>query len=313
MQSAAHPIRPALLASLVAALGFALSSASARAVSPVLQINEATAKAEVTVAPLRSNISVLMGAGGNIVVLSGKDGKFLVDAGISVSKENLQKALADLGNAPPKYLVNTHWHWDHTDGNAWVHAAGATIIAHPKTLAHLSVATRVEDWDYTFQPWPAAGRPTMLVSKAKTMEFAGQHIRIENFGDGHTDGDLWVYFKEANVLVLGDIFWNGVYPFIDNGSHGGIKNMIKWVDKAIGRSNGDTIVVPGHGPVGTLAQLVECRDMLAGVAGKVDALKKQGKTLDEIVAAKPTADYDGKWGKFVIDPAFFTRLVYAGL
>ena len=132
-------------------------------------------------------------------------------------------------------------------------------------------------------------------------------------GPGHTDGDAFVYFPKADVLVMGDNFWNGIYPFIDNGVGGGIDGMISWVKASLARATDKTIIVPGHGPVGNKAQLAEFCDMLMTIRNNVAVLKNQGKSIDEIIAAKPTAAYDAKWGNFVIDPAFFTRLVYAGL
>jgi glyoxylase-like metal-dependent hydrolase (beta-lactamase superfamily II) len=237
----------------------------------------------------------------------------MVDAGIAVSQARVEAALDKLGPGKVKYLINTHYHWDHTDGNKWVQASGATIIAHKNTLKHVSESTRVDDWNYTFDPLPEAARPKVLVDTDKTITFAGSKVIMKNFGVGHTDSDLWVYFAKADVLVLGDIFWNGVYPFIDNAHGGGIKQAIRWADHAIKQCGANTIVVPGHGPVGNRAQLVEFRDMLATIRDNVAALKKQGKSLDEIIAAKPTAAFDAKYGGFVIDPVFFTRLVYAGL
>ncbi|WP_158900199.1 MBL fold metallo-hydrolase [Burkholderia sp. L27(2015)] len=271
------------------------------------------AKADLDVEPQRGNITVLLGSGGNITVLSGADGKFLVDAGISPSKEKLQVALNKLGPTPLKYVVNTHWHWDHTDGNAWMHAAGAQIIAQKNTLKHLSETTHVDDWNWTFQPVSAGARPTILVDQEKTFDFDGTKIAIEHFGPGHTDGDLWVYFEKADVLAMGDTFWNGYYPFIDNQDGGNINDAIKWTDKAIERTTDRTILVPGHGPVGTRADLIAFRDMLVTVRNNVLSLKQQGKSLDEIIAAKPTAAFDDKWGHFVIGPAHFVALVYAGL
>lgn len=296
-----------------APLALAPMAARAQAVSPVIKINEAAAKAEITVTPLRGGLSVLMGSGGNITVLNGKEGKLMVDAGIAVSQARVEAAIAKLGSGKIKYLINTHYHWDHTDGNKWVEQTGATIIAHRNTLKHVSESTRVEDWNYTFDPLPPAARPKVLVDSDKTITFDGEKIVMKNFGDGHTDSDIWVYFAKADVLVLGDIFWNGVYPFIDNAHGGGINQAIRWADHALQQAGPNTIVVPGHGPVGNRAQLLEFRNMLAAIRDNVAALKKQGKSLDEIVAAKPTAAFDAKFGGFVIDPAFFTRLVYAGL
>jgi glyoxylase-like metal-dependent hydrolase (beta-lactamase superfamily II) len=271
------------------------------------------AKGDIVTVPLRGNINVLMGSGGNIVVLSGSEGKFLVDAGIKPSKDKLQAALNKIGPSPLKYVVNTHWHWDHTDGNEWMHAAGATIIAQRNTLKHLSETTHVDDWNWTFAPVPAGARPTIIVENEREFTFAGDSIKVEHFGPGHTDGDVWVYFEKADVVALGDTFWNGNYPFIDNEDGGSVNSAIAWANKAIERTTDKTILVPGHGPVGNRAQLIEFRDMLVTVRDKVVALKSQGKSLEDIIAAKPTAAFDDKWGRFVIDSKFFTKLVYEGL
>jgi glyoxylase-like metal-dependent hydrolase (beta-lactamase superfamily II) len=271
------------------------------------------AEGDIVTQTLRGNVSVLMGSGANIIVLSGDRGKFLVDAGISVSEAKVKSALNAISPTPVVYVVNTHWHWDHTDGNGWMHQSGATIIAHRNTLKHLSQATHVDDWNWTMPPVPAGARPTILVDDSTTFIFAGDTIDVEHNGLGHTDGDVWVYFEKADVLALGDTFWNGNYPFIDNQDGGNINGAIKWADKAIERTTDKTIVIPGHGPVGSRAQLIEFRDMLVTVRDNVAALKRQGKSLDEVIAAKPTAAFDEKWGRFVIEPAHFTRLVYAGL
>jgi glyoxylase-like metal-dependent hydrolase (beta-lactamase superfamily II) len=271
------------------------------------------AEGNIITQTLRRKVSVLMGSGANIIVLSGDHQKFLVDAGISVSKAKVKSALDAISTAPVAYVVDTHWHWDHTDGNEWMHKSGATIIAHRNTLKHLSQVTHVDDWNWTMLPVPAGARPTILIDDRTTFIFAGDTIDIEHIGPGHTDGDVWVYFVRADVLALGDTFWNGSYPFIDNQDGGNINDAIKWANKAIERATDKTIVVPGHGPVGTRAQLIEFRDMLVAVRDNVAALKRQGKSLDEVVAAKPTAAFDEKWGHFVIDPAHFTKLVYAGI
>jgi glyoxylase-like metal-dependent hydrolase (beta-lactamase superfamily II) len=136
---------------------------------------------------------------------------------------------------------------------------------------------------------------------------------LKGFGPGHTDTDVTVYFTKADVMALSDIFWNGVYPFIDGDTGGSIDGMIRLVNASLEHVTDKTIIVPGHGPVGNRAKLIEFRDMLVGIPENVARLKKQGKSLDEVIAAKPTAAYDAKWGGFVIDPAFFTRLVYTGL
>ncbi|SDP61491.1 Glyoxylase, beta-lactamase superfamily II [Ralstonia sp. 25mfcol4.1] len=268
---------------------------------------------DLVIKPLRGNITVLMGSGGNITVLATQEGNFLVDAGISKSQGKLQAAFKEIGPRPLRYVVNTHWHWDHTDGNAWMHEAGATIVAQRNTFKHLTERTHVNAWNWTFDPVQQSARPTLLIDDEMTFNFGGAMIQVENFGQGHTDGDLWVYFKNADVLALGDTFWNGFYPYIDNEDGGSIDGAIKWASEAVARTTSHTIVIPGHGAVGTRAQLIEFRDMLVTVRNNVAALKKAGKTLEEIVAAKPTANFDAKWGNFVFNGDQFTRMVYAGL
>jgi glyoxylase-like metal-dependent hydrolase (beta-lactamase superfamily II) len=302
-----------LAALLVGACVSVAKTTDAQTESPVIKINEAAAKTDITTTPLRGGVSALMGSGGNIAVLTEPDGKFLVDGGIAISKDKIQKALAGLGSGSPKYLVNTHWHWDHTDGNPWLHDAGATIIGHSKTLEHLSTTVRVDDWNYTFQPLPAAGRPTILVDSEKTMDFDGETILIRAYKASHTDGDLSVYFKKADVLATGDTFWNGYYPFIDYVEGGGIDGMIEAANTNVAMTTDKTIIVPGHGPVADRRQLVAFRDMLVAIRKNVADLKAKGLTVDQVIAAKPTSAFDATWGQYVINPAFFTQLVYRGL
>lgn len=290
-----------------------LITSIALAASPVIAINQDAATVNVTGQALREHLSVLMGSGGNIGVLDGPGGLLLVDAGIAVSRPKIVAALSSISTKPVRFLINTHYHWDHTDGNEWLRAAGAAIIAHKNTLAHLSTATRVEDWDYDFPASPIGARPTVLVTAAKTLSFDGQTINIGYYGPAHTDGDLSVYFVQADVLLTGDTYWNGYYPFIDRDAGGSIGGMIRAAEANIKRAGDNTIVVPEHGPVARRADLVEYRDMLVTIRDSIASLKNSGKTLAEVIAARPTSIYDDKWGGFVIDPAFFTRLVYATL
>jgi glyoxylase-like metal-dependent hydrolase (beta-lactamase superfamily II) len=296
-----------------AAGGVAWADSPAKPVSPVIMINKAAVTAQIDTTPLRGSLSMLSGSGGNITVLTGKQGKLMVDAGIAVSRPRIEAALAAISSVPIKYLINTHYHWDHTDGNPWVRDDGATIIATAGTVKRVSTATRVDDWDFTFPALPPRAVPTEVLTANKTYHFDGQTVEVRLLDPSHTDTDLYVVFKEANVASLGDLFWNGVYPFIDNENGGGIDGMIKADDAILATLTDDVILVPGHGPVGNKKQFRDFRDMLAGVRDKVSALKKQGKSRDEVVAAKPTAQYDAVYGHFVIDPDFFTRIVYDGV
>jgi len=277
-------------------------------------IKDSAATSPIMTHRLRNNVSVLEGSGGNIAVLTGADGKVLVDGGIGVSRPQLTKALEALGGEPITHLINTHWHFDHTDGNEWLHAAGARIIAHENTKKHLSEIQRVEDWDYNFLPPPSGAVPSEVVAKEHQLKLNGTSIALKYYGPAHTDSDISVTFAEANIFHAGDTFWNGIYPFIDYSTGGSIDGTIAACDATLAATNGDTIIIPGHGkPVSNKAELKEFRDMLAAIRDNVAKLKSAGKTRDEAVAAKPTASFDAKWGQFVIDPGFFTRIVYEGV
>jgi glyoxylase-like metal-dependent hydrolase (beta-lactamase superfamily II) len=276
-------------------------------------IKTAAAANKISVQSLRGNISVLMGSGGNIAVLPGPDGKLLIDAGIGVSHTGIADALAGLSADPIRNLVNTHWHFDHTDGNNWLHDAGASITAHVNTRKRLMVRHRVEGWRFTFPPAPKGALPTATFDRHLVLELNGQTISLDYYEPAHTDSDISVYFKEADVLHVGDTLWNGVYPFIDYSSGGSIDGSIEAASANVERVTDHTIVVPGHGPVATRADLVAFRDMLVAIRERVAALKESGKSLERTVAAKPTADFDEKWGKWVTTPDAFTALVYQGV
>jgi glyoxylase-like metal-dependent hydrolase (beta-lactamase superfamily II) len=277
-------------------------------------IKDSAAVSPIVTHRLRNNISVLEGSGGNVAVLTGPDGKVLVDAGIGVSRPKLTKALAGLGADPVTHLINTHWHFDHTDGNAWLNSAGAKIIAQENTRKHLHEVQRVEDWDYNFLPLPPEGIPTEVFASDRILKLNGTSIALKYYGSAHTDSDISVTFAEADIVHVADTFWNGVYPFIDYSTGGSIDGMIAASDANLAATTDKTIVIPGHGKaVSNKAELKEFREMLVAVRDNVAALKKQGRSRDETVAAKPTAAFDGKFGQFVIDPGFFTRLVYEGV
>lgn len=285
----------------------------AAAESPVITIRNAGASAKITVTKLRGNVSVLEGSGGNIAVLTGRDGKLLIDAGIPGTRARITDALDTLSADPVKHLINTHWHFDHTDGNEWLHSIGAEITAHENTRKHLAEKTRVEDWDFTFPPAPAGALPTKVLTKAETLHFNGATLALKCYKPAHTDSDISVDFTDADILHCADTFWNGNYPFIDYSTGGSIDGMIRAAEENVARATDKTIVIPGHGPIGYKSQLIEFRDMLVANRETIAVLKKQGKSRDAVVAAKPTADYDAKWGGFVINGDFFARLVYAGV
>src|SRR3974390_3052301 len=213
----------------------------------VTLIKDSAASSPVTAYKLRGNVTVLEGSGGNIAVLTGADGKVLVDGGIGVSRPQLTKALSDLGPEPVTHLINTHWHFDHTDGNEWLHSVGAKIIAHENTRKQLSGIQRVEDWDYNFLPSPAGAIPSEVLSANRTLKLNGASLELKLYKPAHTDGDLSVTFAEADILHVADTYWNGIYPFIDYSTGGSIDGMIAASDANLAAATQNTIIIPRPG------------------------------------------------------------------
>ena len=272
-----------------------------------------SATATIAVQKLRGNISVLMGAGGNIAVLPGGDGKLLIDAGFAGARPKITSALASISSDPIKHLINTHWHFDHTDGNEWLHSAGAVILAHENTRMHLSTTTRVEGWNFTFPPSPRGAIPTEVFEDERTVQLNGATIVLKHYAPAHTDSDISVHFTEADIFHVADTFWNGYYPFIDYSTGGSIDGMIRATEVNLAKVTDKMIVIPGHGAIGDKSELAFYRDLLVGTREKVAALKKQGKSLDEIVAAKPTVATDAKWGNGFRSPRDFIGDVFQGV
>jgi len=299
--------------SAIAAFALTAMPAPAAAPTPYDMINRAAATDPVTVQRLRGGVSMLAGSGGNIGVLVVPQGKLMVDCGIAVSQSKIEHALAGLGPQPLRYAINTHWHWDHTDGNAWVRRTGATLIADRLAVARLTQTNRIVEWGHTFTPIAAAELPDQPITGDKTLRFGDETVLIRHYRPGHTDGDISVTFQHANILQTGDTFWNGVYPFIDYVTGGSIDGAIRAANTNIALADARTIVIPGHGPVGNRAALIAFRDMLVAVRTKVAVLKQQGRSLAKVQAAHPTAGFDAKWGRSVINGTLFTALVYRGV
>jgi glyoxylase-like metal-dependent hydrolase (beta-lactamase superfamily II) len=279
----------------------------------LIQGRATAATAKITTQKLRDNLSVLMGSGGNIIVLPGPQGKLLVDAGVSTSQPQITEALAAISADPVQHLVNTHWHWDHTDGNPWLHRAGATIIAHDKTRQRLSSAQTIKLFNAIFPPIPSDGLPTLLFTDSHSLKLNGMTMALSHYDPAHTDTDISVYFADADVLHTGDTWFSGAYPFFDASTGGHIDGMIRATKKTLEIGTTSTMIVPGHGPVGTKKDLAESLDMLTAIRGRISDLKKQGKSVDEIIAQKPTASFDGKYGNGFVKPEMFVGLVYQGV
>ncbi|MFL5288817.1 MAG: MBL fold metallo-hydrolase [Rhodopila sp.] len=310
-----------MAASTFAATGKWLTPAEAYAEARdiVDTIRDYAATAPIQLHKLRGNVTVIEGSGGNIAVLPGSDGKLFVDAGITATRPRILDAVNGLGRDPIKHLINTHWHFDHTDGNQWLNAEGAAILAHENTHKHLLSAQRVEDWEFDFPSPPLAAVPTEVFSSEKTVNLNRSTLHLKYYGPAHTDSDISVTFSEANILHCGDTYWNGFYPFIDYSTGGSIDGMIKATEANVATVSNETVIIAGHNmpghasPVSNKAELTAFRDMLVAIRENVAKLKQQGRSLNETVAAKPTTAFDAKWGQFLITPALFTKLVYKGV
>jgi glyoxylase-like metal-dependent hydrolase (beta-lactamase superfamily II) len=319
MQSRRTFLKSASLASVAFAARPFLGQAAPPMPQSVLTARAAAATARLSLSPLRGNVSVLQGSGGNIAVLAGtpspadRPGKLLVDSGYATSQPHIQEALRSLDPHPVRHLINTHWHVDHTDGNLWLHDTGATITAHQNTLKHLSKAETIGAFNAVYPPAPPAARPTDTFNESYMLTANSESLALYHYDPAHTDGDISVHFLSADVLHTGDTWFNGTYPFIDYSTGGSIDGMIKATDWNLAQTTSTTIVIPGHGPVGNRADLLATHEMLSSLRASIAALKAKGMSIDDVVASKPTSSFDERWSGGSIKGEAFTRFVYQGV
>jgi len=262
---------------------------------------------------LADNLTLLSGPGGNVVVLNGSEGKFIVDTFVSPAWPKLKENLDGLGNAPLKYVIDTHWHFDHTDNNAAFRAAGATVLAHENTKKRMSQEQTIPVLNVTFPPSPAEALPQQTFPSSRKLQANGEILALQHFAPAHTDSDIYVHFEKANVIHMGDTFFNGSYPLVDAGSGGKLNGMIAAADKGLSLANDDSKIVPGHGPLGNKADLRKFRDMLVTARDRVQNLKSSGKTAEEAAATKPFADLDADWAKGLLTADLFVQVIYLTL
>ena len=267
--------------------------------------------AAIETTKLGDRLMMLSGPGGNVVVLSGPGGKFVVDSFLQPAWPRLKAILDGIDNSPITLLIDTHWHIDHSDNNANFRAAGARVLAHENTRKRL-----MEPHDLLgmhFEPSPPEGLPGEIFADRRSVTGGGEQMVLAYVPPAHTDTDILVHFTRGNVLHMGDLFFNGSYPFIDASTGGNMNGMIASADTALQLVNAQTKVIPGHGPLGDKASLGQYRDMMVTVRDRVQKLKTSGQTLEQVVAAKPTKDLDDPWGKGFMQPDFFVTIVYGTL
>jgi glyoxylase-like metal-dependent hydrolase (beta-lactamase superfamily II) len=262
---------------------------------------------------LAENLTLLSGPGGNVVVLRGPDGKIVVDTFVLPAWPKLKEALAALGNAPLKTVIDTHWHFDHTDNNANLHAAGATILAHEKTKTRMAEPHDNPAFGLHIPASAADALPQQTFSTNQKLQANGEIMLLQYFQPAHTDTDIYIQFQHANVIHMGDTFFNGFFPVIDANTGGKIDGMIVAADKVLPLADNSTKIVPGHGPLGNKADLTKYRDMLVVARDRVQKLKAAGKSADEAAATKPFADLEAAWGHGFFNGDIFVHMVYSSL
>lgn len=270
-------------------------------------------RAQMAAAPMEmmelgAGLVLLSGPGGNVVVLHGTDGKIVADTFVLPAWSELKTRLDALGTAPISTVINTHWHFDHSDNNESFRQAGAGIVAHENTAERLSQSHELLGMQIA--PAPEAARPTETFAATHTIEANGETIELAYIQPAHTDTDISIQYAKANVVHGGDVFFNGIYPFIDAGTGGNINGMIAGAERLLTIGDASTRYVPGHGPLADRAALTRYRDVLASTRDRVQKLKSGGSSLEEVQAARPTAEFDATWGMGFMMPNDFVALVY---
>jgi cyclase len=262
---------------------------------------------------LDKGVWMFSGDGGNVTAIAAEASTLLIDGGVDSRVSELSDAIFKVTWRPVTRLVNTHWHFDHTGGNVYFGSEGVTIVAQENVKQRLSSVQNVPFVGLQDGRYPTQALPTVTYSSSMTLRQDGQHLTLVNYGPAHTDGDTVIYISPANVAVVGDIFSNHFYPIIDLASGGSMDGIIHSLDQILAQTDEQTKFVPGHGPVATRSDLRDYRDMLVQVRQRIKAFIAEGKTIDEVVAAAPTKDFDDQWGRGYVSPDAFVRMVFTGL
>ena len=270
-------------------------------------------KVEIRTVAVADGLHMLVGQGGNIGVVSGPDGVFLVDDQYAPLTEKILAAVKEIDSGPVRFLVNTHWHGDHTGGNENLGKGGTVIVAHENVRRRMSTEQVMRAFNRTVPPSPPAALPVITFPDALTFHLNGVTIEVQHHAAAHTDGDAVLWFTGKNAVHMGDTYFNGMYPFIDTGSGGTVAGMLATADAVLDRANDATKIIPGHGPLSNKAELAAYRDLLGTVRDRVAAALASGQSPEQVVAAKPTADLDATWATGFLKPEQFVGIVAADL
>ena len=283
-----------------------LAAFGAAAAAPHIGAQQDMSDVVIRTIELESDLFMLMGRGGNMGLSVGEDGAFLVDDQFAPLTAKIQAAVAEVSDHPVRWVLNTHWHGDHTGGNENLGKAGAMIVAHRNVYRRMNPAEFSDLVGRSAQA-PRAALPVVTFDSGVQFHWNGRHIRVTHIATAHTDGDAIIHFPRANVFHMGDTFFRGRYPFIDVNSGGGVDGVIAAADFVLERSNDETRIIPGHGELASAEHLREYRDMLETVRLRVASMVADGRSEDEVVAAAPTSDLDTVWGE---NSEGFVRAVY---
>lgn len=274
-------------------------------------------QAEVTfiMTEVTQGIYMLKGQGGNIGLSVGADGVFMIDDQYAPLTDGIRAEIAKITDQPVRFLINTHWHGDHTGGNESLRGTGTVIVAHDNVRKRMSTDQVMEFFKREVPASPVGALPVITFDSAVSFHLNGEEVKAIHMPRAHTDGDAIVYFTRSNVIHAGDIAWTSGYPFIDIGSGGSINGMVAGLDQILSLSNENTKIIPGHGPgpIQSPDDLRPYRTMLATVRDRVAVMIAQGKTLEEVQAAGPSAEFDELWGNGFINPENFVREIYLDL
>jgi len=271
------------------------------------------AKTPITTEKLGEGIYVVSGPGGNIGVFESSDGVLVIDSGLVERAQDFLDTFKTLTTKPLRTLINTHWHFDHVGGNEAFAKAGMRIVAQENVRTRVSTKQHIDFFGGDVPPLPASAWPVETFADSMTVYVNDDPIVVQHVPPAHTDGDSYIFYRKANVLHAGDLFFNGFYPFIDYSTGGSLEGMIGASDKILSVVDDQTKIIPGHGPVGNKQSLRATRDMLATVRDRLRPMIAAGKSLEEVIEAKPLADIEEKWGKGFFTSRQFVRVAYHSL
>ena len=257
-------------------------------------------------------IYMLEGEGGNIGVSAGEDGVFLIDDQFAPLTPKIVAAVKAISDKPIRFVLNTHWHGDHIGGNENLGKAGAVIIAHDNVYKRMSVGGAITILKQTYAPAPKVALPVITFTTTSTFHLNGDDVTSTHLPPAHTDGDSFVRFTKANVIHTGDVFTAYRYPLMDVESGGSVKGIVAAIDRLLPLIDDNTKVIPGHGPLSGKKDVLVYRKMVSTVVGRIEPMVKSKKSLEQVLAAKPTREFDEEWGKFR-KPDAFVEMVYIGL